>query len=277
LRCAADLQGVPEWTCGRFELSAMIEVPSRDRPRHAQPRDIARERDLAPIAPRTRAEVDDVIGDLDDLGLVLHDENRVALVAQTPKQSVHPLDVMRMQTGCGFVEDVGDVGQTRAHVPDHLGSLRLAARQRPGCSVQRQVAQTDLHKRVDRLQQPLDERCDLGIIDRSQPLAEIRDLHGRGVGDADSGDLRGTCCLVQARAMTLGTGRKSDRAVDEGSDVGLKGIAVLLQKALGYAGNEPLVGHVDALHLDLRGLLVQEVGELALRIVANLLVGIEEA
>src|SRR5918997_1094401 len=69
---------------------------------------------------RTRAEVDDVVGDGDRLGLVLDDEHGVALVAQLQQQVVNPLDVVRVQADRGLVEDVGDVGERRAEVADHL-------------------------------------------------------------------------------------------------------------------------------------------------------------
>jgi hypothetical protein len=71
-----------------------------------------------------------VVGDRDRIRLVLHDEHRVALVAQLEQQVVHPLHVMGMHADRGLVEDVGDVGQRGAEVADHLGALRLAARQR---------------------------------------------------------------------------------------------------------------------------------------------------
>ena len=168
----------------------MVEVPSRQRARRAQARDIPRERDLAAVTPRAGTEVDDVVGDLDDLGLVLDDEDRVALVAQTQEHLVHALDVVRVQTHRGLVEHVGDVRETRAEVPDHLRALRLAARQRPRRAVERQIAETDLDERVEGLLQPLHEGCDLGIVDRSQPLGEIGDLHGRDIRDVHVADLR---------------------------------------------------------------------------------------
>jgi excinuclease UvrABC ATPase subunit len=57
------------------------------------------------------AEVDDVVADRDRLRVVLHDEHRVALVAQRDQQVVHPLDVVRVQADRRLVEDVGDVGE----------------------------------------------------------------------------------------------------------------------------------------------------------------------
>jgi hypothetical protein len=61
-----------------------------------------------------------MVGDRDRLGLVLHDQHGVALVAQLEQQLVHPLDVVRVQADRRLVEDVGDVGERRPEVPDHL-------------------------------------------------------------------------------------------------------------------------------------------------------------
>ena len=87
----------------------------------------------------------------DRLGLVLDDEHRVALVAQAQQQLVHPLDVVGMQADRRLVEDVGDVGQRRAEVADHLGALRLAAGQRAGRPIEREVAEPDLDERVEQV------------------------------------------------------------------------------------------------------------------------------
>jgi hypothetical protein len=58
--------------------------------------------------------------------------------------------------------------------------------------------------------------------------------------------------------------------------VGLHRVDVLGEHRLGDLGDQALVGDVDALDLDLRGVLVQEVVELALREVADRGVGVEE-
>ena len=122
--------------CAPTSLSAgpVVEVPAGDGVAGAQPVDGALEADLAAVGAGAGAEVDDVVGDRDRLRLVLDDQHGVALVAQLQQQVVHPLDVVRVQPDGGLVEDVGDVGQRRAEVADHLGALGLAARTacRPG-------------------------------------------------------------------------------------------------------------------------------------------------
>ena len=108
---------------------------------------------VPPARAGAGAEVDDVVGDRDRLRLVLDDEHRVALVPQPQQQVVHPLDVVRVQADGRLVEDVGDVGERGAEVADHLGALRLAARQRARRPVEREVAEPDLDERVEGLPQ----------------------------------------------------------------------------------------------------------------------------
>ena len=67
------------------------------------------------------------------------------------QQLVHPLDVVRVQPDRRFVEDVGDVGERGAEVADHLDPLGLSARQRARRPFEREVAQPDLHERVEGL------------------------------------------------------------------------------------------------------------------------------
>ena len=100
----------------------------------------------------------------DGLRLVLDDQHGVALVAQLQEQVVHPLDVVRVQPDRRLVEDVGDVGQRRPEVADHLGALRLAARQRAGRPVEREVAQADLGERVEQVLQALEQRRDRRLL-----------------------------------------------------------------------------------------------------------------
>jgi hypothetical protein len=54
-----------------------------------------------------------------------------------------------------LVEDVGHVGERGAEVADHLDPLRLTARQGARRPVEREVAQPDLHERVERVVQRL--------------------------------------------------------------------------------------------------------------------------
>ena len=135
----------------------------------SQPIDGALEDHLAAGCAGAGAEVDDVIGDRDRLRLVLDDEDGVALVAQPQQQLVHPLDVVRVQPDRRLVEDVGHVGERRAEVADHLGALRLTARERARRPVEAEVAQPDLHERVERLPQLRQQRRDGRLVRARAP------------------------------------------------------------------------------------------------------------
>mgnify|MGYP003346271887 CR=1 FL=1 len=96
------------------------------------------------------------------------------------QQLVHPLDVVRVEADGWFVEDVGDVSQRRPEVADHLGALRLAARERTGGAVEREVAEANLHERLEGVQQLDEERCHFWVVEATHPLGEVADLHRAG-------------------------------------------------------------------------------------------------
>ena len=71
----------------------------------------ALEDDLTARTTCARAQINDMIGDLDGFRLVLHDQDCVSLVAQPQQQRIHPLDVVRMEPDGRLVEYVRHVGQ----------------------------------------------------------------------------------------------------------------------------------------------------------------------
>jgi hypothetical protein len=157
-RRAADLQRAGGRAHLLFHGGPVVEMAAGDGAAGPQPVDGALEADGAARRTGAGAEVDDVVGDRDRLRLVLHDEDRVALVPQPQQQVVHPLDVMGMQARGGLVEDVGDVGERGAEVADHLDPLRLAARHRAGRAVETEIPEPDLDERVEGLPQRRQQR-----------------------------------------------------------------------------------------------------------------------
>ena len=157
---AADLQRAGRRPDRVLERCSLVEMTAGQAVGRLQPLDGPLEADGPAAGARPGTEVDDVIGDLDRLRLVLDDEHRVALVAQLEQEVVHPLDVVRVQADRGLVEDVGDVRQRGPDVPDHLRALSLSPGQRAGRAVQREVAQADLDERVEEMQQVADKRRD---------------------------------------------------------------------------------------------------------------------
>src|SRR5438132_72802 len=80
------------------------------------------------------------------------------LLPEPAQQAVHPLDVVRVQAGGRLVEDVGDVGERGAEVADHLDALRLTAGEGARGPVEREIAQADLHERVEGVLQRAEQR-----------------------------------------------------------------------------------------------------------------------
>jgi hypothetical protein len=130
----------------RLQRGAVVQVTPGDRVAITQFPDGSLEHHLTTRRTGSRAEVDDMVGDLDHLRLMLDHEHRVAFVAELQQQVVHPLDVMWVHADGRLVEHVRNVGERRAEVADHLGPLRLAARQRARRPVEGQVAQPDVHE-----------------------------------------------------------------------------------------------------------------------------------
>src|SRR5207248_1076241 len=108
-----------------FRSGPVVEMAAGEGAAGPEPLDGPLEADGAARRTGAGAEVNDMVGDRDRLRLMLHDEHRIALVPQPQQQVVHPLDVMGVQAGGGLVEDIGNVRERRAEVPEHLDALRL--------------------------------------------------------------------------------------------------------------------------------------------------------
>ena len=252
---AAHLQHPRRCPDRRLQGGPVVQVPPGERAAGPQPVDRALEDHLPTAGARAGAEVDDVVGDRDRLRLVLHDEHRVALVAQLQQQVVHPLDVMGVQADGRLVEDVGDVGQRRPEVPDHLGALRLAARERAGRAVEAEVSEPDLHERVEVLPQRRQQRRHRRLVEAADPLGQVADLHRAHFGDVDPLDLRRPGRLAEPRPAAVGAGGERHRSLDERADVRLQRVDVLGEERLLDLRDQTLVGQVDPRDLHLGRLL----------------------
>ena len=88
--------------------------------------------DLAAVPAGARTEVDDVVGRLDRLLVVLDDEHGVAEIAQPVQRADQPLVVALVQADRRLVEHVQHARQLAAELRREPDALRLAARQRAG-------------------------------------------------------------------------------------------------------------------------------------------------
>ena len=272
----ADLQLAGRRAGLRLERGPVTQVASGERVAGPQALDRALEAHSATVGARAGAEIDHVIGDLDHVRLVLDHEHGVALVAQPQQQLVHPRDVMGVKARGGLVEDVRDVGERGPEVSDHLGALGLAARQRARRPVEREVAEADLHERVEGVPQRGEQRRHRRLVEAANPVGQVADLHRAGVGDVDAPDPRRPSRLAEPGATAVRAGREGDGTVHERPDVRLQRVLVLGQERLLDPRHQTLVGHVDAFDLHPDRLVVQEVLALLLGVVADRLGGVDE-
>ena len=77
-----------------------------------------------------RSQFDHMIRQLQDLQAVLHHQDGVVLISEFQQQISNAFGVRRMQTGCGLIEDIGDIAETAPKMPHHFQPLRLAAGKR---------------------------------------------------------------------------------------------------------------------------------------------------
>src|SRR6185369_728576 len=117
--------------------------------RAPETRDATRVDHTAARHPRARAEVDDVVGGLDRLAVVLDDDHRVAEVAQPPERVEEARVVPLMETDRGFVEDIEDAGQLAPDLAREADALALAARERRPRAIEAQVAESDVHQEAE--------------------------------------------------------------------------------------------------------------------------------
>ncbi len=100
--------------------------------------------DPAALVPRSRPEVDHVVGGGDDRGVVLHHHHGVPLVAQGLEDPDQPVRVPRVQAHGRLVEDEQGADEARPESGGQGDPLRLAAGKRGRRAVEAQVVEAHL-------------------------------------------------------------------------------------------------------------------------------------
>src|SRR5262249_33937340 len=113
--------------------------------------------DLAAVRAGAGADVEDVVGGADRVLVVLDDDDRVAEVAQARQRAEQALVVALVQADRRLVEHVHDADQAGADLRSETDALRLAAGQRVGLAVERQVIEADVDEEAQALADLLDD------------------------------------------------------------------------------------------------------------------------
>ena len=154
--------------------------------------------DGAAASPAFGAEVDDVVGALDDVEVVLDDDDGVALVDQALQHAQQHADVLEMQPGGGLVEDVERTARVALReLGGQLHALALAAGERRGRLPEPEVAEAYVLQRLDFLK-------DVGHV--LEELHGAVDGHVEDVGDglALEAHLQGLAVVATAVALLAG-------------------------------------------------------------------------
>ena len=157
------------------------------------------------VLARARAEVDEVVGRAHRLLVVLDDDHRVAEVAQALERRDQLRVVALVQPDRRLVEDVEHADQRRADLRRQADPLRLAARQRRGGAVHRQVADADVLQELQALgdlaqDQPRDVAVGLRQLDLLEPLERAPRRERAEVLDPRAADEHRARLRAQARA-----------------------------------------------------------------------------
>ena len=162
--------------------------------------------DVAAVLARARAHVDEPVGAAHHLLVVLDDDHRVAEVAQPLERPDQPVVVALVEPDRRLVEDVEDADELRADLGREPQPLGLAAGERRGGAVEREVADADVVEEGQPLTDLLDDpradqllgRGQLELVEEGERPRhrQLRELVDRLVADRDRKHLG-----LQARAL----------------------------------------------------------------------------
>ncbi len=174
---------------------------------------------LAPVLARSGAEVDDVVGGADRSLVVLDHDHRVAEVAQPPQRVDQLRVVALVEADRGLVEDVEDAHQRGADLGREPDPLRLAARERGGGALQRQVADPDAVQEPQALgdlahHQARDRPLGVGQLQRLDPLQGGPGAEPRVLVDVEPAHRDREALRPQARPAARRAGLERHQALD---------------------------------------------------------------
>ncbi len=174
--------------------------------------------DLAAMPPRPGAEVDQPVGLLHGLAVVLHHHHAVADVAQSLQGFEQLAVVALMQADRRLVEDVDDAGEFAADLAGQTDPLAFAARERRCGAVQGQVGEAH----IDEEAQPVSDLLQKLHRDRGFRPLELQAFEKREgvahrqrgeVRDGDSVDLHGQRLAAHATALAGRTRALREKAL----------------------------------------------------------------
>ena len=160
-----------------------------------------------------RPEVHDMVGLPDRILVMLDDDHGIAEIAQVDERVEQSLIVALVQADGRFIEDVHHADQPRADLARQPDTLRLAAGQRVGAAIQREIAQAHVAEEAEPSADLLDDLDgDFAAPAREGELGEeldgAIDRQRRHLGDAAAVDEDVAGRPVEARPGAFGAGAR---------------------------------------------------------------------
>ena len=133
---------------------------------------------VSTVHARPGAHLHDVVGGAYRVFIMLHDDDRVAYVAQASERRDHLHIVLRVQADARLVEHIQHPHQARPDLCGQPNPLRLAARQRARATVEIQIVQPDPQEQfqpgLDLLQHlPARVGATAGGLDRAEERVQL--------------------------------------------------------------------------------------------------------
>jgi len=131
--------------------------------------------DPAPLVAPFGTHIDDIVGVLDHIEVVLDDDDAVAQIDEVVEDAREPVDIGEVEPCGGFVEDIkGVAGIAAAELLGELDPLRFPAAERRGVLPEGDVVEPHIHE-------GLELGCDRR--DRLEELHRFTHAHSEDIGD----------------------------------------------------------------------------------------------
>ena len=146
-----------------------------------------------------------MVGCGQDLGRVLHHNDRIALVTNCPKHLKQPIHIQGVKSNGGLVQDIERRGQATAKRSRQLDPLSFSPGEGSHLPINAHVAQTHgLHRRQSCFQQFEQALCTLGLSgtesERIEPIPEGLHIEARQIAQMATFDLDRAGIGAQSRA-----------------------------------------------------------------------------
>ena len=212
----------------------------------------SRRNDLAAILPGARPEVENCVGCLHNVTIMLDHQNRVTQVAQIVQYFDQEMRIPAVQSDGWLIQHVKRSHQARAQRSGQLNALGFAARQRGRQPVERQILQPyfiqEPQALADLQQQPVGNACFL--VRQSKRFKELRrgfDRHAADIADILAVDLHLPRLDAQAGSMAGGTHGISPIAAQEYADMKLVFLPLQIVKETAHSRKTPFAFNQQSL------------------------------